>query len=330
MNNASDPQYLEKLRAIAARLKAHIGPIVVAAHEDPDGDALGSVLGLTRALQKLDLNAVPVGVSPKYLEFLPEAGELSSSFETLPADALLVALDSAEVTRVVGVPMNQAGIPIINMDHHGSNPRFGEIALVSPDKAATAMMVKDLVVALGVALDARIAAPILTGVITDTGFFRNSNANGEVLRAAADLIEAGASMVGINEALSITTRNSFKLQSEVYATIRYDLGGLVISATVDDAMLERVGCTWEEVESMVGYLRNAEGTVLACLFKDYGDRVKISLRSKGGVSAQNIAVALGGGGHVPAAGATVNAGLEVAREKLFAEAERELKRLGLI
>jgi bifunctional oligoribonuclease and PAP phosphatase NrnA len=330
MNNAGDPQYAEKLRAIAARLKAHKGSIVIAAHEDPDGDALGSVLGLSRALQKLGLNAVPIGVPPKYLEFLPEANELTAQLETLPEGTLLVALDSAETTRVVGVPMDQAGIPIINVDHHGSNPRFGEIALVSPDKAATALMMKDLVAALGVALDARIAGPLLTGVITDTGFFRNSNANGEVLHAAADLVEAGASMVSINEALSIMTRNSFKMQSEVYATIAYELGGNLITAYVNDAMLERVGCTWEEVESLVGYLRNAEGTQLACLYKDYGDRVKVSLRSRGAVSAQNIAVALGGGGHVPAAGATINGDFAVAKEKLCAEAKKEFERVGLL
>ena len=330
MNNASDPQYQEKLGAIAARLKSHTGSIVVAAHEDPDGDALGSVLGLTRALQSIGLQAVPIGVPPKYLEFLPKPNELTSSLAVLPADALLVALDSAEVTRVIGVPMDQVGVPIINIDHHGSNPRFGEIALVSPDKAATALMVKDLIAALGVPLTAEIAAPLLTGVITDTGFFRNSNANGEVLRAAADLVEAGASMVAINEALGITTRNSFKLQSEVYATIAYDLDGKVISAYVNDAILERVGCTWEEVESLVSHLRSAEGTLLAVLYKDYGDKVKVSMRSKANVSAQNVAVALGGGGHVPAAGATVQGNLAQVRAALLLEAQRELKRVGAL
>lgn len=330
MNNAGDPQYAEKLRAIAARLKSHSGSIVVAAHEDPDGDALGSVLGLTRALQKLGLHAVPVAVPPKYLEYLPEPGELTACLEALPEGALLVALDSAETTRVVGVPMNQPGIPIINIDHHGSNPRFGEIALVSPDKAATALMIKDLVETLGVKLDARIAAPILTGVITDTGFFKNSNANAEVLRCAADLTEAGASLTEINEVLSITTRNSYRLQAEVYATIAYELNDKLITAYVNDAMLERVGCTWEEVESLVGYIRSAEGTYLACLYKDYGDRVKISLRSRGGVSAQNIAIACGGGGHVPAAGATIMEPFEGAKKKLLEEAKKELERVGLL
>lgn len=330
MNNASDPQYYDKLAQIALRLKSHVGSVIVAAHEDPDGDALGSVLGLTRALQSLGIHAVPVGAPPKYLEYLPQPNELTSSLAVLPEGALLVALDSAEVTRVVGVPMNQPGVPIINIDHHGSNPRFGEIALVSPDKAATALMVKDLIAALGVSLTAEIAAPLLTGVITDTGFFRNSNANGEVLRAAADLVEAGASMVAINEALGITTRNSFKLQSEVYATITYDLGGKVISAFVNDAMLTRVGCTWEEVESLVSHLRSAEGTLLAVLYKDYGDKVKVSMRSKANVSAQAIAVALGGGGHVPAAGATVQGNLEEAKRVLLQEAQRELTRVGAL
>ena len=330
MNNASDPQYNDKLAQIALRLKSHTGSVIVAAHEDPDGDALGSVLGLTRALQSLGIHAVPIGTPPKYLEYLAQPGELTSSLAVLPEGALLVALDSAEVTRVVGVPMDQVGVPIINIDHHGSNPRFGEIALVSPDKAATAIMVKDLIKALGVKLTAAIAAPLLTGVITDTGFFRNSNANGEVLRAAADLVEAGASMVTINEALGITTRNSFKLQSEVYATICYDLGGKVISAHVNEAMLERVGCTWEEVESLVSHLRSAEGTLLAVLYKDYGDKVKVSMRSKGGVSAQAIAVALGGGGHVPAAGATVQGDLIEAKRLLLQEAQLELTRVAAL
>ncbi len=330
MNNAGDPQYQEKMRAIAARLQSHPGSIVIAAHEDPDGDALGSVLGLSRALEKLGLKAVPVGVAPKYLEFLPDPAELTPQLETLPEGALLVALDSAETTRVVGVPMDQAGVPVINLDHHGSNPRFGEIALVSPDKAATALMIFDLVAALGVALDPRIAAPLLTGVITDTGFFRNSNANAEVLRVAADLVEAGASMVDINEALGIMTRNSYKMQSEVYATIQYELGGKLITAYVNDAMLTRVGCTWEEVESLVGYLRNAEGTQLACLYKDYGDRVKISLRSRGQVSAQNVAIACGGGGHVAAAGATINGSFADAKTKLLEEATKEFTRVGLL
>jgi bifunctional oligoribonuclease and PAP phosphatase NrnA len=330
MNNLGDPQYLDKLNTIAARLKNHAGPIVIAAHVDPDGDAIGSVLGASRALATLGKKVIPIGVSPRYLEWMPAASELTAKLEVLPEDALLLVLDSAEVSRVDGVPMNQVGIPIINIDHHGSNPRFGEISLVSPDKAACALMVKDLVAALGVTLTSSIAEPLLTGIMTDTGFFRNSNSDAFVLNAAADLLGSGVSMVRINEALASQPHSFYKLQAEVYATIDFPLEGKMVTAFVNNAMLERLGASWEDVESLVNYIRNAEGTVVACLFKDYGDIVKVSLRSKSGVSAQNIALACGGGGHVPAAGATISLPFAQAYAKVLAEAKTELHRAGIL
>jgi bifunctional oligoribonuclease and PAP phosphatase NrnA len=330
MNNLGDPNYQDKLKQIAARLKAHAGPIVIAAHVDPDGDAIGSVLGLSRALEALGKKVIPVGVAPRYLEFLTKPGELTPKLETLPNDALLAVLDSAEVSRVDGVPMNQSGIPIINVDHHGSNPRFGEIALVSPDKPACALIIKELVEALETPFNEAIATPLLTGIMTDTGFFRNSNTNTQALHVAADLLGAGVNLLRINEALSSQPRSFFKLQSQVFATIEYPLEEKMITAVVSTPMLERLGASWEDVESLVGFIRNAEGTYLACLFKDYGESVKVSLRSKGGVSAQNIAIACGGGGHVSAAGATINAPFEQAKQKLLEEAKKEFQRVGLI
>ncbi len=330
MNNSGDPQYLEKLKTIAERLKNHAGTIVLAAHVDPDGDAIGSVLGASRALAALGKTVQPVGIAPRYLDWMPTSGELTPKLEQLPTDAILLVLDSAEVSRVDGVPMNQVGIPIINIDHHGSNPRFGELSLVSPDKAACALIVKDLVTALGVDLTEKIAEPILTGILTDTGFFRNSNTDTSVLNAAADLLGSGVSMVKINEALASQPRSFYGLQAEVYATIEYPLSGKMVTAFVNAAMLERLGANWEDVESLVNYIRNAEGTVLACLFKDYGDSVKVSLRSKSGVSAQNIALACGGGGHVPAAGATIQLPFAQAYAQVLQVAELELQRAGVL
>jgi bifunctional oligoribonuclease and PAP phosphatase NrnA len=242
----------------------------------------------------------------------------------------LAVVDSAEVSRVDGVPMDQAGIAIINVDHHGSNPRFGEIALVSPDKPACALIIKELVDALGTPLTEDIATPLLTGIMTDTGFFRNSNTNAEALHSAADLLSAGVNLLRINEALASQPRSFFKLQAEVFATIEYPLQEKMICAFVNVSMLERSEATWEEVESMVGSLRNAEGTYLACMFKDYGTKVKVSLRSKGAVSAQNIAYGCGGGGHLSAAGATLAFPFEQAKLKLIDEARKEFVRVGLL
>ncbi len=327
--NASEHDYAGKIELIASTIRAHGGPIYIAAHVDPDGDAIGSVLGLARGLQQLGLDARPVGTSPRYLSFLTLENELLNHQSSLPDGALLIALDSGDEARVEGVPMNQEGIPIINIDHHGSNPRYGQIALVEPGKAATAMIVKDLLEAMNTVWDESVATPILTGIITDTGSFRFSNTNGNVLRDAATLIERGGKLAEINEQLATQPRNFFRLQAEVLATIDFPLNGSMVTAFVNQAMLDRIGASWEEVESLVGIIRTAEGTQLAALMKDYGDRTKVSLRSRGTVSAQNIALALGGGGHVAAAGATVMLPFAAALQKVLEVSRIEFQRVGL-
>jgi bifunctional oligoribonuclease and PAP phosphatase NrnA len=150
-----------------------------------------------------------------------------------------------------------------------------------------------------------------------------------VLEMAAVLVAYGAPLAEINEFIATQPRNALRLQAEVLSTIEYPFDGQVVTAFVNQAMLDRVGCSWEEVESMVSIIRTAEGTQLAALFKDYGDRVKLSLRSRGKVSAQNVAVACGGGGHVAAAGATVLVPFQDAKLKLLEAVRAEFERVGL-
>lgn len=329
VQNTPEHDYTSKIRQIANAIRGHRGPIYVAAHVDPDGDAIGSVLGLARGLKKLGLDARSVADSPRYLSFLAVENELLARQPRLPQDALLLALDSGDEARVDGVPMDQPELGIINIDHHGSNPRYGQIALVEPTKAATAMIVKDLLEAMGLVWDESVATPILTGIITDTGSFRFSNTSAEVLRDAAALVERGAQLAEINEQLATQPRNFFRLQAAVLATIDFPLEGQMVTAYVNDAMLEQVGAGWEEVESLVSIIRTAEGTQLAALLKDFGERTKVSLRSRGLVSAQNIALALGGGGHVAAAGANIALPFNRALERLLEVSRIEFERVGL-
>ncbi|HEX2864705.1 MAG TPA: bifunctional oligoribonuclease/PAP phosphatase NrnA [Deinococcales bacterium] len=329
-NNAGNPDYPGTLRAIAARLLAHEGPIYLAAHVDPDGDALGSVLGLSRALRQVGKDSRPVVDCPKYLNFLPERGELHPPVEVLPEDSLLVALDSGDAPRVTGVPVAQPGIPVINIDHHGTNSRYGEIHLVEPGKAAASVIVHDLIPYLGAEWTPLLATPVLTGMITDTGSFRFPNTTPDVLRAAADLVGHGAPLAEINDYIATTPRPFFRLQAEVLNTVEFPFDGLMVTAFVNDAVLERSGTTWEDTESLVGIIRAAEGTQLAVLIKDRGPVTKLSLRSRGLVSAQAIAVECGGGGHVAAAGATVNRPFKETVELLMAATEREFHRCGLL
>ena len=152
VDNRSEPDYSGKVRAISERLRSWSGPIVLATHIDPDGDAVGSALALSRALQAVGRATTVSLIPPRFLAFLTAPGEVVPQLETLSPGTLLVALDVGAASRVAGVPLGDAALTI-NIDHHGTNERFGDIHLVDPSKAATAQIVKDIVEQLGLALD---------------------------------------------------------------------------------------------------------------------------------------------------------------------------------
>lgn len=332
--NQGESDYTGKLERAAQLLQDHTGPVVLVTHIDPDGDAIGSCLGLQRTLRSLGKNAQTYASVPRYLNFLLESeDEILPPGVVLTPETLLVVLDvdSHDSKRVEGVTL-EGTLPnfILNIDHHGTNVRKAQLSIVEPAKAACALMVAELVALLGVAFTRSIATPLFTGISTDTGSFRFTNTNSEVLEMASHLLSGGADLGFINESLSQTPHHMYRLQAQVLGTVEFLHGGLTITAQVNTAMLETVGASWEDVESLVGVIRSAEGTELAVLFKVYSeDSVKLSLRSRGRVSAQNIAIALGGGGHMAAAGVTVNASYAETRARFELEAVKEFSRVGM-
>lgn len=328
-DNAGPDDYAAQVQQVAQALLQHTGPTVVLAHENPDGDALGSVLGLTRALRQLGREVYAPMTLPRYLQFLPEAEELCAPLETWPEGALAAVLDvdNNDLTRVAGADLAGFSGPVVNIDHHGTNRRQADALLVDPSQPATAQMMVDVLDALGVEWTEALATPLLLGLITDTGSFQFSSTTPQTLRIGARLLEYGARLNWLNEQRMQNSPTYYALLREVLSTMEFTHGGRVVLARVHDAMLERAGAGWDEVDPYVSMLRNAEGALLAVLVKDYGERVKFSLRSRGGLSAQNIAVALGGGGHVPAAGATVEAPYAEARALLDSAVAEELARL---
>jgi bifunctional oligoribonuclease and PAP phosphatase NrnA len=333
--NTAEPQYTALVAQVAQELGGWPGPVVILAHVDPDGDALGSCLGLQRALIAAGRQAQTYMKVPPYLEFLPQPGEVLPELTDWPEQALLVVLDvdNNDVRRVAGADLGSFSGRVINVDHHGTNARRADVGLVDPTQAATAGMVADIAELLlaqtGAPWTPEIATPLLTGLNTDTGSFRFASTTPTVLRQAASLVERGAQLAWINDRLSQNPPRYFALLKEVLASMTFSQGGLIVSAHVDQSMLDRSDSSWDDVESYVNTIRSARGTELACLFKDYGSQVKVSLRSRGRVSAQNIAVALGGGGHVPAAGATVQGDFASVRAAFEAAARTELQRVGL-
>ncbi|PZA07606.1 MULTISPECIES: bifunctional oligoribonuclease/PAP phosphatase NrnA [unclassified Meiothermus] len=325
--NHAEPRYREKLDMAAEALKKFSGPIYVVTHVDPDGDAVGSSLGLALALEAMGKEVFWICQPPRYLQFLAEDYRNSPPISRVPEGALLVVLDAAEPSRVEGAPVEGY---VINIDHHGTNPRFGDISVVDPSKAATAQIVKDLIDAMGVAWTPAIATPVLTGMITDTGNFAFANTTPELLRTAADLIAQGVAYAELTDRLKWRPPGYFQLMGKVLSTVEFHFGGLLVTAHLPPGLNGETGGE-EDSDDFVGTIRYAEGSLVAVFLRERGPDTKLSIRSRGRVSAQNIAVKLGGGGHVPAAGATLRGmGLSDAYGRLLPVVEEELKRAGYL
>lgn len=327
VDNLGETDYQTKIQSVARTLEDHHGPIVVVGHVDPDGDALGSTLTLKRALETLGKDVTLPMEPPHFLSFLVGTDELSPALESLPEDTLLAVLDVAEMSRIEGAPADGA-VTVVNIDHHGTNERFGDVSLVEPGKAATAQIVKDVVEALGIAWTSELATPCLTGILTDTGMFRYGNTDPAVLAAAADLIAASVSYAELTDRLQWRPPGYFEMLGRVMDTVSFPCGGLAVTAEVTEAMRRDLGDLAKESDDFVGTIRYAEGTYVAVLFKESGDAVKVSVRTREPASAQAICLELGGGGHVAAAGAKVAGPLVEAKKVVLEAVARELKAKG--
>jgi bifunctional oligoribonuclease and PAP phosphatase NrnA len=314
------------LGEIAARLRSWQGPIVLLGHVDPDGDALGSVLTVARALRRLGKTVVAPLTPPRFLEFLARPSELSEPLEALPPGALLVVLDG-EPARAVGAPIEGAAF-LINLDHHPSNAGGADLSLVLPELAATAVLVKHLVDTLGLAWDEELATPCLCGILTDTGTFRFANTDRHTLSVAGALLDAGVDYDDLNDRLRWRHPSYFRRLADVLATVRFELDGALVTIHQTAAMRQRFHDGDDDSDDFVSVVRYAEGTLAAAYLREVDGGVKVSLRSRTPFSARRVCSALGGGGHEVAAGARLaGVPLEQARERLHAAAAEELERL---
>lgn len=326
-NNHGETNYQAKIEAIADKLKSWQGPIIMVSHVDPDGDALGSTLGLKRALENMDKPATLIISPQRFLHFLVHPDELSKPVTELPENCLLVVMDVAEAGRIEGAAMQGASF-VINVDHHGTNDRFGDLACVQPDKAATAQITKDIINALGVPWTADMATACLTGILTDTGNFRYTNTTPEVLKDAAELLSYGVDYATLADRLQWRHPDYFQKLGKVMSTVEFFFDGMVVIARLSKDM--EGNDSPDDSNDYVGLIRYAEGVKVAVLLKEGDGTVKISTRTRDGVSAQAICLSLGGGGHVAAAGAKITGTLEEAQQKILEASKKELQSKGLL
>jgi bifunctional oligoribonuclease and PAP phosphatase NrnA len=299
------------VRAVAGAIRANDSFLVVT-HENPDGDALGSMLAMSMALRELGKDVVMYlsGVAPTPGEygFL----DLSDLRRALPDDLeerVLLALDCASERRIGPEPgaVERARM-VVNVDHHHDNSRFGDLNLIVDDASSTAEIVRDVLASLDVQLSSDIAEALYVALVTDTGRFQYSNTTPKALRLAADLVEAGADVHGIFRLVYETVQFAkLKLLARALGRAElYENGRLVVSYLLKEDFAE-IGAEEPYSEGIIDYLRSVEGSEMVALIRepprDEGPARRISLRSsRDEVDVSAVARAAGGGGHRQAAG----------------------------
>jgi len=285
---------------------------LVVTHENPDGDALGSMLAATLGLRALGKDVVMQlpgeGPIPSEYRFLPLEEVVRSS----PPDAgerVLLALDCANERRLGRDEALLARAKLaVNVDHHHDNSRFGAANLVVADASSTAEIVSDLLAALGVGLSAVTAQALYVGLVTDTGRFQYTNTTPKALRLAASLTEAGADPTAIFVHVYETVPFAkLKLLARALEHAELRAGGRLLVSFLSRSDFEEVGADESYADGVVDVLRQTEGSEVVALMREpaspRGPARKVSLRSaSAAIDVSAIARRSGGGGHRQAAG----------------------------
>jgi bifunctional oligoribonuclease and PAP phosphatase NrnA len=285
---------------------------LLTAHEGPDGDALGSLLGMHHLLTQLGKDSVMFLAAKEFplpieYRFLP----LEEVFHEAPADMAdraAIFLDCGNIDRMPVDFLAADGVFTINIDHHHDNTLFGDVNLVEVDASCTAEIVYELAVLLEVEITTEMAAALYVGLVTDTGKFMYENTNARTHRIAADLIEAGVEVDETYRRLyEHVPIEKLRLLSRALEGIEHHCEGTLVLAYIAAADYQASGAGEEMTEGIIDHLRSVEGARVAALIRDLGDRGraarKVSLRSSDGeVDVSAIARVHGGGGHKRAAG----------------------------
>lgn len=298
-------------------------------HVSPEGDAIGSALALRLILRRLGKEALivmqdPVPPSLKFLkgaEGIRGPRGLPEGFDP----EVWFVLDCASFERVgeqVKWLIERSRRPVINIDHHVSNPGFGQVNYLR-QAAATAQLIFQLALALKLS-DPEIATALYAGLVADTDAFRNANTDARALRDAAALLEQGARahevIINLYE-----RRTPGELRLLGHALLHARFAGEIVWTELPLEVFAQLGALPHETEHLVDELRTAEGVKVAVLFKELeGGRVKVSFRAKAGLKVNELAESFGGGGHEEAAGCLLNGELAEVERLVLEELRRRL------
>jgi phosphoesterase RecJ-like protein len=316
---------------IIAQTLADANRVLILSHINPDGDAIGSMLGVWHVLRAMGKTATPLASStyPEVAECLPgiEHVQVYQPGTPLPPADLIWMVDTAAPQRVGPLYDEHAAelnhLPLIIVDHHVTNEGLGRVNLVDSHAASCAELLYRLFCAMGVAVTPETATCLLLGLTTDTQSFQTNSTRPQTLRIAADLVEAGADQPAIVQTVYYATPYSTaQMLGLALSQIQREDG--LIWTSISREMMQQTHASDSAYDEVTSVMMRIDGMRISALFKERRDgTVKLSLRSKAGIDVAEIARTWGGGGHTQAAGATLPCSLDDAQRDVLA-ALREL------
>ena len=301
------------------------GRFAVLSHVRPDGDALGSQLALGLSLKRLGKDVRiwnEEGMLEKY-SFLPSANLLTKP----PADPedvdVAIALDTAIQNRLgTALPAVRSAKVWINIDHHPSNPGYGDLVYINPKAPATGQILFELIRSEKLPIDAAIAENLYVAISTDTGSFQYPNTTARTFEMAAELVRAGVDVGRVSQlTYENYPRRRAELLRDLLGTMRFEANDRVASFSLSLATAKKLGVLPEHNEGLIDHLRAIYGVIVAVFFEELADgKVRVSMRSKSEkVNVCAICEKFGGGGHVLAAGARIRGALGEVEKKILEE-----------
>jgi bifunctional oligoribonuclease and PAP phosphatase NrnA len=308
------------------------GRFAVLSHVRPDGDALGSQLALGLSLKRLGKDVRiwnEEGMLEKY-SFLPSANLLTKP----PADPedvdVAIALDTAIQNRLgTALPAVRSAKVWINIDHHPSNPGYGDLVYINPKAPATGQILFELIRSEKLPIDTAIAENLYVAISTDTGSFQYPNTTARTFEMAAELVRAGVDVGRVSQlTYENYPRRRAELLRDLLGTMRFEANDRVASFSLSLATAKKLGVLPEDNEGLIDHLRAIHGVIVAVFFEELADgKVRVSMRSKREkVNVCAICEKFGGGGHVLAAGARLPGTLAEVEKKILEEVRDVVRR----
>lgn len=313
------------LKNVLACVKKH-KKFLITTHTNPEGDALGSELAFYLLLKKLGKQAIIINqdIIPYEYSFLPEVNKIKKygkksrniKFESF------VILDCSDLNRCGEVSaLNRINNHILNIDHHVSNEKFGEINWVEPGASCTCEMIYKLYKKLHITIDKKAALDLYAGILTDTGSFRYTNTTSFTHRVVADLLKHNLNVTQIyKKVYENIPFVDMQLLTKILLAMKRQVNGKLVWLEIKKDLLRNKRIFFDLSEEILSFCRAIKGVEVAVLFKEnlgVNNDIRINFRSQGGVDVNKIAQTFGGGGHKTASGATVRGSLASVRNKVL-------------